>query len=63
MKDGRKSEHPEKTPDDELQKMCDQYAVGITHFPHGDIEREWDHLLWVESYTTYPCISAPFRLP
>ena len=25
-------------------KMCDQYAIGIIHFPHGDIDHgtEWD---------------------
>ena len=35
--------------------MCDQYAIGIIRFPHGDIDNktEWDHPLWVESYTTY----------
>ena len=36
-------------------RKCDQYAVGIILFPHGDIvhETEWDHPLSVESYIIY----------
>ena len=36
-------------------KKSVKYAVSMIHFPHGDIdhETEWDHPLWIESYTTY----------
>ena len=43
--------------------MCDQYAVGIIPFPHGDVDHEtvWDHPQWVESYTT--CSLDIFSIP
>ena len=43
-------------------RHCSNYhAVGIIQFPHGNInhEMEWDHPLWVESYTTYSLDTFP----